>query len=80
MPSPHGAVPQALRRRAAGSLGLELQGWKVDSKKFDPAPQVTHLIEAVHMALAQACVVSQHEKRHLKGGAKSGSSSNGEVF
>ncbi|PLY44319.1 hypothetical protein CSZ94_06155 [Janthinobacterium sp. ROICE36] len=73
-------MPQALKRRAADSLGLEVQGCKMEGKQFDPARQVTHLIEAVHMALAQACAVAQHEKRHLKGGAKSGSSSNDEVF
>ncbi|MGK5004485.1 hypothetical protein [Janthinobacterium sp. LB2P70] len=49
----HGGSPQALKRRAAGIFGMELEGLSPEDKEFELARQVVHLIDAVNTALAQ---------------------------
>ena len=49
----HGGSPQALRRRAAGIFGMELEGLSPEDKEFELARQVVHLVDAVNTALAQ---------------------------
>lgn len=49
----HGGSPQALKRRAAGIFGMELEGLSPEDKEFEMARQVVHLIDAVNTALAQ---------------------------
>lgn len=49
----HGGSPQALKRRAAGIFGMELEGLSPEDKEFELARQVVHLIDAVYAALAQ---------------------------
>ncbi|QDG70315.1 hypothetical protein [Janthinobacterium tructae] len=48
----HGGSPQALRRRAAGIFGMELEGLSPEDKEFELARQVVHLIDAVNTKLA----------------------------
>ncbi|MFA6071862.1 MAG: hypothetical protein WC810_25075 [Janthinobacterium sp.] len=49
----HGGSPQALKRRAAGIFGMELEGLSPEDKEFELARQVVHLIDAVNTELAQ---------------------------
>ena len=49
----HGGSPQALKRRAAGIFGMELEGLSAEDKEFELARQVVHLIDAVNTELAQ---------------------------
>jgi hypothetical protein len=49
----HAGSPQALKRRAAGIFGMELEGLSPEDKEFELARQVVHLIDAVNTALAQ---------------------------
>lgn len=49
----HGGSPQALKRRAAGIFGMELEGLSPEDKEFELARQVVHLIDAVNAELAQ---------------------------
>jgi hypothetical protein len=49
----HGGAPQALKRRAAGIFGMELEGLSPEDKEFELARQVVHLVDAVNTALAQ---------------------------
>jgi hypothetical protein len=49
----HGGSPQALKRRAAGIFGMELEGLSPEDKEFELARQVVHLVDAVNTALAQ---------------------------
>ena len=48
----HGGSPQALKRRAAGIFGMELEGLSPEDKEFELARQVVHLIDAVNTELA----------------------------
>ena len=49
----HGGSPQALKRRAAGIFGMELEGLSPEDKEFELARQVVHLVDAVNTTLAQ---------------------------
>lgn len=49
----HGGSPQALKRRAAGIFGMELEGLSPEDKEFELARQVVHLIDAVNTELAR---------------------------
>jgi hypothetical protein len=56
----HGGSPQALKRRAAGIFGMELEGLSPEDKEFELARQVVHLIDAVNTALGQDGVTDAH--------------------
>ncbi|AQR69914.1 hypothetical protein BZG29_17460 [Janthinobacterium sp. LM6] len=59
----HGGSPQALKRRAAGIFGMELEGLSPEDKEFELARQVVHLIDAVNTALVQDGVLGVRDPR-----------------